>query len=67
LFFGGGQGEFFSLTGLERRVMMREVTTMVARRVPVYVGVGAVTTRESVELAQAAGARYLSGVLAAPV
>lgn len=55
LFFGGGQGEFFSLSGLERRVMMREVTTMVAERVPVYVGVGAVTTRESIELAQAAG------------
>lgn len=55
LFFGGGQGEFFSLTGLERRVMMQEVATMVARRVPVYVGVGAVTTRQSIELALAAG------------
>lgn len=55
LFFGGGQGEFFSLTGLDRRVMMQEVATMVARRVPVYVGVGAVTTRQSIELALAAG------------
>jgi 4-hydroxy-tetrahydrodipicolinate synthase len=54
LFFGGGQGEFFALTGLERRVMMREVSYMVAGRVPVYMGIGAVTTRESVELAQAA-------------
>lgn len=55
LFFAGGQGEFFALSGLERREMMREVTTMVAGRVPVYMGVGAVTTRESVELALAAG------------
>ena len=55
LFFGGGQGEFFSLSGLERRVMMREVAQMVDGRVPTYMGAGAVTTRDSIELALAAG------------
>jgi 4-hydroxy-tetrahydrodipicolinate synthase len=55
LFFGGGQGEFFALSNLERRVMMREVSQMAAGRVPVYMGAGAVTTREAIELAQAAG------------
>jgi 4-hydroxy-tetrahydrodipicolinate synthase len=55
LFFGGGQGEFFALSPLERREMMREVSDLAAGRVPVYLGAGAVTTREAVELAQAAG------------
>ncbi len=55
LFFGGGQGEFFSLTGLERREMMRACVDMVDGRVPVYMGAGAVTTRESVDLTLAAG------------
>jgi len=54
LFFAGGQGEFFSLTSGERREIMRECVSMVAGRVPVYMGTGSVTTRESVELTQAA-------------
>ncbi len=62
LFFGGGQGEFFALTKLERGQMMRECVDMVDGRVPVYMGVGAVTTRESIDLAVAAseaGADYV--------
>lgn len=54
LFFAGGQGEFFSLTSSERREILRECVSMVAGRVPVYMGTGAVTTRESVELTLAA-------------
>jgi 4-hydroxy-tetrahydrodipicolinate synthase len=61
LFFAGGQGEFFSLTSEERREIMRECVSMVAGRVPVYMGTGGVTTRESIALTVAAaeaGADY---------
>src|SRR5438067_1867648 len=54
LFFAGGQGEFFSLTSDERREIMRECVAMVGGRVPVYMGTGAVTTRESIALTLAA-------------
>ena len=54
LFFGGGQGEFFSLTTAERRDIMSECVSMVGGRVPVYMGTGAVTTRESIALTLAA-------------
>ncbi len=56
LFIIGGQGEFFSLTEEERVVATRFCVQTVARRVPIYANVGAVTTRETIRLAeQAAG------------
>ena len=56
LFAAGGQGEFFSLDDEERVVALRFAAQYVAARVPVYGNVGAVTTRESIRLAQAAQA-----------
>ena len=55
LFLAGGQGEFFSLTSSERREILRACVEMTRGRVPVYIGTGAVTTREAVELTRAAG------------
>lgn len=56
LFVIGGQGEFFSLTEEERVVATRFCVQTVARRVPIYANVGAVTTLETIRLAeQAAG------------
>ncbi len=56
LFVLGGQGEFFALEEEEREVAARFAAQAVARRKPVYVNVGAVTTRETVRLAQRAEA-----------
>lgn len=56
LFVAGGQGEFFALGEEERTVALRFVVQTVARRVPVYGNVGAVTTRETVRLARFAEA-----------
>jgi len=50
----GGQGEFFSLDEEERVVALRFCRQHVAGRVPVYGNVGAVTTRQTVRLAQLA-------------
>jgi 4-hydroxy-tetrahydrodipicolinate synthase len=52
----GGQGEFFALDEEEREVAARFCTQSVDGRVPVYVNVGAVTTLETVRLAQKAEA-----------
>ncbi len=56
LFVVGGQGEFFSLTEEERTVATRFCAQTAARRVPVYANAGAVTTQETVRLAQKAEA-----------
>lgn len=56
LLVGGGQGEFFSLEEEERVVAMRFCRQAVAGRVAVYGNVGAVTTRQTVRLAQQAQA-----------
>jgi 4-hydroxy-tetrahydrodipicolinate synthase len=56
LFAAGGQGEFFALEPEERIVALRFCVQYVAGRVPVYGNVGAVTTRETVKLAQQAQA-----------
>jgi 4-hydroxy-tetrahydrodipicolinate synthase len=52
----GGQGEFFSLTMEERTVALRFCTQAIAGRAPLYGNVGCVTTRDTVQLAQAAEA-----------
>jgi 4-hydroxy-tetrahydrodipicolinate synthase len=54
LFVIGGQGEFFSLSEEERTVAARFCVQTVAQRVPVFANVGAVTTAETVRLAQSA-------------
>jgi 4-hydroxy-tetrahydrodipicolinate synthase len=59
----GSQGEFYALTPEVKRRVMEIVIEETNGRVPVYVGTGAVTTRESIELAKmarAAGASALS-------
>jgi 4-hydroxy-tetrahydrodipicolinate synthase len=52
----GSQGEFFALSHTERIALMERAVQIVAGRVPVYAGTGAVTTRESIALIQAAEA-----------
>ena len=54
LFVIGGQGEFFTLSEEERTVAARFCVQTVARRLPVFANVGAVTTAETVRLAQQA-------------
>jgi 4-hydroxy-tetrahydrodipicolinate synthase len=48
----GSTGEASHLTGDERKHFAEEVTRIVAGRVPLLIGVGAVGTRETVELAR---------------
>ncbi len=65
LFILGGQGEFFALEEEERVVATRFCVQTAARRVPVYANVGAVTTRQTVRLAQKAevdGVDYIVAV-----
>lgn len=62
LFVVGGQGEFFALEDEERQVAIRFCVQTAAKRVPVYANVGAVTTRQTIRLAQRAeadGADYI--------
>ncbi len=54
LLVAGGQGEFFALDEEEREVAARFCAQSVDGRIPVYVNAGAVTTRETVSLAQKA-------------
>lgn len=65
LFVMGGQGEFFALTEEEREVAARFAIQEAAGRAPVFVNIGAVTTRQTVDLAQKAegdGADYLVAI-----
>ena len=59
---GGSTGEFFSLDFEERTVAMRFCRQAAAGRVTVYGNVGAITTRETVNLALAAEAEGLDAV-----
>jgi 4-hydroxy-tetrahydrodipicolinate synthase len=56
VFACGGQGEFFSLDEEERTVALRFCRQHAAGRVPVYGNIGAITTRNTVRLAQQAEA-----------
>jgi len=51
LFVLGGQGEFFALSEEERMVAARFCVQTVAKRLPLYANVGAVTTAQTVRLA----------------
>ena len=52
VFAAGSQGEFFSLDREERQVSMRFCRQATAGRVPLFVNVGCVTTRDTVALAR---------------
>jgi 4-hydroxy-tetrahydrodipicolinate synthase len=54
VFTGGSSGEFYALDHEERLVTYRFCVQAVARRVPLFANVGAITTLETVEFAQAA-------------
>jgi 4-hydroxy-tetrahydrodipicolinate synthase len=56
LFAGGSSGEFYALDAEERAVMLRFCRQAAGGRVPVYGNIGAVTTAETIRLAQGAQA-----------
>ena len=56
VFTGGSSGEFYSLEPEERLFALRFCVQAVSGRVPLFANVGAITTRETVRLAQAAQA-----------
>ena len=63
LFAVGTQGEAYALSFAEKQRVTEVVVDETRRRVPVYVGTGAVTTREAValtQMAEAAGADAVS-------
>lgn len=58
----GSNGEFYALDSAEQEQAMEIVIDQTAGRVPVYVGIGAITTRHCVRIAQMAYARGAKGV-----
>jgi 4-hydroxy-tetrahydrodipicolinate synthase len=52
----GSQGEFFSLSPEEHIRLLEVATEAIGKRVPLYAGTGAVTTRDAIRLSQAAEA-----------
>lgn len=63
LFAVGSQGEFYALTAEEKQTITELVVRETSGRVPVYIGTGAVTTKESILLtamAEKAGADAVS-------
>jgi len=65
LFVNGSQGEFYATTSQEKQAILEIVADQTRGRVPVFAGVGAVTTREAVALARMSercGAQALTAV-----
>jgi 4-hydroxy-tetrahydrodipicolinate synthase len=65
LFINGSQGEFYALSAQEKEKILEIAIDQNRSRVPIYAGVGAVTTREAVILAktsQKVGANALSAI-----
>jgi 4-hydroxy-tetrahydrodipicolinate synthase len=62
LFPVGSQGEFFSLTFEQKKETIRIVVDETRGRVPVYVGTGAITTREAIETTKMAQGWGVSAV-----
>jgi 4-hydroxy-tetrahydrodipicolinate synthase len=56
LFVGGSSGEFYALDPEERLVTLRLCRQATSGRVPLFANVGAITTRDTVRLAEAAEA-----------
>jgi 4-hydroxy-tetrahydrodipicolinate synthase len=62
LFPVGSQGEFYALTFEEKKRVIEVVVEETNRRVPVYAGTGAVTTREAIGLTKMAEEAGVSAV-----
>jgi len=62
LFPVGSQGEFYALTFEEKKRVIEVVVEETKRRVPVYAGTGAVTTREAIALTKMAEEAGVSAV-----
>lgn len=62
IFVAGSQGEFWALSFAEKVQLMEMTVDMVAGRVPVYAGTGAITTTESVALTREAYAHKIDAV-----
>jgi 4-hydroxy-tetrahydrodipicolinate synthase len=63
LVIGGTSGEFVSLSDSERRRLLDTAIDAVARRVPVIVGTGYASTRETIRLTQYAERRGADGAI----
>ncbi|HSB71015.1 MAG TPA: 4-hydroxy-tetrahydrodipicolinate synthase [Candidatus Methylomirabilis sp.] len=63
LLFMGSTGEATSLSGEERRSIIREMTAYCRGRIPAFFGVTCPTTRATVDLAQYAQAQGADGIL----
>jgi len=62
LFPVGSQGEFYALTFEEKKRVIEVVVEETKRRVPVYAGTGAITTREAIALTKMAEEAGVSAV-----
>lgn len=62
LFPVGSQGEFYALTFEEKKRVIEVIVEETKRRVPVYAGTGAVTTREAIALTKMAEEAGVSAV-----
>jgi 4-hydroxy-tetrahydrodipicolinate synthase len=62
LFCLGTNGEFYALDRDEKYLVMRETMSHAAGRIPVYIGAGATTTRESLILTEYADKLGVQGV-----
>lgn len=62
LFCLGTNGEFYTLSRDERIQIMEKVIAATGHRVPVLAGVGAVSTRETIELTRAAESLHVDAV-----
>jgi len=63
---GGSTGEFTTLTGAERRLLVEATVDAAAGRVPVVAGTGALSTRETVELSVHAERSGAAAVMVVP-
>ena len=62
----GSNGEFFAIDKNEQRKGLEIIVKVTAKRVPVYLGIGAITTKECVELAQMAKNLGVDGISILP-
>lgn len=62
LFCLGTNGEFYTLSHKERFQIIETVVAATDRRVPVLAGVGAISTRETIELARAAESLHVEAI-----
>jgi 4-hydroxy-tetrahydrodipicolinate synthase len=63
---GGSTGEFTTLSGAERRLLIEVTVEAAADRVPVIAGTGALSTRETIELSRHAEHAGAAAVMVVP-